>query len=104
MPRRHWHSICIWAIIMVDAMPQSSKVNLLASQGCWAWPRAVAELFEPRGINLIVVDSPSEFIQVLRQQRIYATIVDADAGMGQLAALRAVRTDYPPRALSGFGQ
>ncbi len=80
---------------MVEGVPQTSEVNLLASQGCWAWPRAVTELFEPRGVNLIVVDNPTQFIQVLRQKRVHATIVDADAGLGQLAALRAVRMDYP---------
>ncbi len=80
---------------MVESVPQSSEVNLLASQGCWAWPKAVVELFKPRGVNLIVVNSPAEFTQVLRHKRVHATIVDADAGMGQLAALRTIRTDYP---------
>lgn len=93
---------------MVEGLPQTGEVNLLASQGCWAWPMAVTELFEPRGVNLIVVDGPTQFIQVLRHKRVHATIVDADAGLGQLAALRAVRMDYPriPSLVlsSGWGQ
>jgi hypothetical protein len=33
------------------------EVNVLASGANWAWPEALHDIFEPRGVNLLVAES-----------------------------------------------
>jgi DNA-binding NtrC family response regulator len=80
---------------MVCAQSQLGEVNVLASQSNWAWPKALQDIFQPAGVNLIVARRVDEFIEVLRHTRIHATIIDADADLGRLSTVRIIRMDHP---------
>ena len=80
---------------MVCAASKLSDFNVLASQSDWAWPRALGDIFQPRGVNLIVAGAAGEFVNVLQHQRVHATIVDADEQLGGLATLRLIRMEFP---------
>jgi DNA-binding NtrC family response regulator len=79
------------------AMPsQFDEVNVLASEANWAWPLALRDIFEPRGVNLLVADSPTDFINIIRRKRIHTAIVDMDcAKAGGLATIKVIRMNYP---------
>lgn len=68
---------------------------MLTSKSDWAWPTALHAIFRPCGVNLIVADTASGFVDVLRQQRVHATIIDADFSSGGLATIRLLRGDFP---------
>jgi DNA-binding NtrC family response regulator len=80
---------------MVCAQSHLGEVNVLASQSNWAWPKALRDIFQPAGVNLIVARRVEEFVDVLRHKRIHATIIDADADLGRLSTIRIIRMDHP---------
>lgn len=81
---------------MVSRLSKLDEVNVLASEANWAWPLAVRDIFKPRGISLLVAKSVSEFVNVIEQKRIHATIVDMDSEKcNGLATIKIIRMDYP---------
>ncbi|MGD0077545.1 MAG: hypothetical protein ABSB91_02840 [Sedimentisphaerales bacterium] len=82
---------------------QSGEVSVLATQANWAWPLAVRDIFQPRGVNLLVAESTNDIVNVLRQRRIWTTIIDTDfqqSREGCLAAggfwtLKMIRMESP---------
>jgi len=80
---------------MMFNLPKLDEVNVLASGANWGWPTALRDIFEPRGINLLVAESTGEFVNVIEQMRIHTTIVDMDSEIGGLAAIKIIRMDYP---------
>jgi DNA-binding NtrC family response regulator len=81
---------------MVLRLSKLDEVNVLASEANWAWPLAVRDIFQPRGINLLVAKNVSEFVNVIEQKRIHATIVDMDSEKcSGLATIKIIRMDYP---------
>ena len=80
---------------MVFDLSKLDEVNVLASGANWAWPTALRDIFEPRGVNLLVAESTGEFVNVIEQVRIHTTIVDMDSEIGGLAAIKIIRMDYP---------
>jgi DNA-binding NtrC family response regulator len=83
-------------------------VSVLTTRADWAWPMALRDIFQPRGVNLMVVDGINQFVNVLRHRRIQATIVDTDAvgssrqgggpfglAQGGLWTLKIIRIEYP---------
>lgn len=76
--------------------PQLSEINVLASQAKWAWPQALRNIFRPRGVNLLVAEEASDFVNIIEHKRIHATIVDMDSEKANgLATIRIIRMDYP---------
>ncbi len=81
---------------MVSRLSKLDEISVLASEANWAWPLAVRDIFQPRGINLLVAKSVSEFVSVIEQKRIHATIVDMDSEKcNGLATIKIIRMDYP---------
>jgi DNA-binding NtrC family response regulator len=80
---------------MVAKMLQPDEVSVLTTQADWAWPMALRDIFQPRGVNLLVADGIDQFVNVLRHRRIQATIVDTDSGQGSAWALKIIRIEYP---------
>ncbi len=74
---------------------QPNEFNILASEANWAWPEALRDIFEPRGVNLLVARSPVEFANVIEQKRIHTTIVDIDPETSGLMTIRIIRMNYP---------
>lgn len=80
---------------MVAMRAQHSEFNILASEANWAWPEALRDIFEPRGVNLLVAHSAGEFVDVIKQKRIHTTIVDMDSEINGLMTIRIIRMNYP---------
>jgi DNA-binding NtrC family response regulator len=81
---------------MVFDLPKLDEVNVLASEANWAWPMALHDIFQPRGVNLLVAESCDEFVHIIERRRIHTTIVDMDSERTDgLAAIRMIRMDYP---------
>ena len=72
------------------------EVNVLASQASWAWPAALREVFQPRGVNLLVAEDADQFVNIIRSKRIHTTILDTDSEKSStLTTIRIIRMDYP---------
>lgn len=81
---------------MLAEHPQLDDVNVLTSAANWAWPEALRDLFKPRGVNLLVAESPSDFVHIIARRRIHTTIVDMDSERANgLATVKIIRMDFP---------
>jgi DNA-binding NtrC family response regulator len=80
---------------MVSGRREYSEINVLASEADWAWPKAVSDIFQPRGVNLLVAKNAGEFVNVIERRRIHTTIVDIDSETNSLSTISVIRTDYP---------
>ena len=81
---------------MVSNLSQLEEVNVLVSDANWAWPEALRHIFKPRGVNLLVAESASEFVNIIERKRIHTTIVDMDSERSNgLATIRIIRIEYP---------
>jgi DNA-binding NtrC family response regulator len=81
---------------MVSNLSQLEEVNVLVSDANWAWPDALRCIFRPRGVNLLVAESASEFVNIIERKRIHTTIVDMDSERSNgLAMIRIIRIEYP---------
>jgi len=92
---RHWHSICTSPKVVVAELTKLNEINVLASRAGWAWPQALHAIFEPRGISLLMAESPVEFVNIIERRRIHTAIVDVDCEGGGLVTVRIIRTDFP---------
>jgi len=88
---------------MVAETLQPEDISLLTTRQDWGWPTAVRDIFQPRGVNLLVADGVDQFVNVLRHRRVQATIVDTDPALPSatqgrpagLWTLRIIRIEYP---------
>jgi CheY-like chemotaxis protein len=69
--------------------------SVLVSEGDWAWPEALREIFKPRAVSLLVARRIAELVNVIESRRIHTAIVDMDWSEGGLAALRVIRASCP---------
>jgi DNA-binding NtrC family response regulator len=77
-------------------MKTESEVNVLASEARWAWPRALQEIFRPRGVSLLVAENANEFVNIIHRRRIHTTIVDMDSEeYNGLTTIKIIRMNYP---------
>jgi DNA-binding NtrC family response regulator len=78
------------------ARSKLEEVNVLTSEASWAWPEAVRNIFRPRGVNLLVARSTSDFVDIIERRRIHTTIVDMDSERSNgLATIRIIRMGHP---------
>ena len=84
-------------ITMVAEILQPDEVSLLTTQAGWAWPQALRDIFQPRGVNLLVAENANDIVNVLRHRRICTTIIDTDPGepTAGLWTLRIIRLENP---------
>jgi len=81
---------------MVYETSKFDEINVLASQADWAWPMALRDIFQPRGVNLLVAQGTNDFVQIIQQKRIHTTIVDMDSEKSSgMATVRIIRMEYP---------
>ncbi|MCK4887767.1 MAG: response regulator [Planctomycetes bacterium] len=70
--------------------------NVLASQLSWAWPVALRDIFTPRGVGLLVANEADEFVNIMEQKRIHATIIDMDHDRAKaLTTIKIIRMSQP---------
>ena len=87
--------VCNSNIAMVADLRQFADINVLASQANWDWPGALRDIFQPRGINLLVAESTNDIVNVLRHRQISTTIVDTDCEQADLWTLKIIRMEQP---------
>jgi DNA-binding NtrC family response regulator len=81
---------------MVWGLSKLDEINVLASQANWEWPEAVRYIFRPRGVNLMVAGSATEFVNIIGNRRIHTTIVDMDSEEPNgLTMIKIIRMGYP---------
>ncbi|MHC4510723.1 MAG: response regulator [Planctomycetota bacterium] len=81
---------------MVSNLSKLEEVNVLASDASWAWPEALRCIFRPRGVNLLVAENATDFVNIIEKKRIHTTIVDMDSEQSNgLATIRIIRMGYP---------
>lgn len=81
---------------MVFGLSKADEINILANAVDWAWPEAVRDIFQPRGVNLLMAERAEEFVSIVEQKRIHTIIVDMDSEKCDgLATIKIIRMDYP---------
>ena len=81
---------------MVSNLSKLEEINVLASEANWAWPVALRNIFQPRGVNLLAAGNASECVSLIKQKRIHTTIVDMDSDKANgLTTIKIIRLDYP---------
>jgi len=81
---------------MVAMRSEFNEVNVLASRANWAWPLALRDIFQPRGVNLLIADEPADFVTIIRRKRIHTAIIDMDSDRANgLATIKVIRVNYP---------
>ena len=81
---------------MISNLSKLEEINVLVSDANWAWPEALRCIFRPRGINLLVAENASEFVNIIEKKRIHTTIVDMDSEQSNgLATIKIIRIEYP---------
>jgi DNA-binding NtrC family response regulator len=61
---------------MAIKLSQPDNINVLINNADWAWPQAVAQIFQPRGINALVADSAQHIVQIIDNRQIHLAILD----------------------------
>jgi DNA-binding response OmpR family regulator len=62
--------------MMAGRLSQPENINVLISDANWAWPQAVTEIFQPRGINALLADSAEDMVRIVANNKIHLAIVD----------------------------
>ena len=61
---------------MALRLTKPDSVNVLIEDSDWAWPRAVTEIFQPRGINALLAESTTEAVRLVSNNRIHLAILN----------------------------
>lgn len=81
---------------MVNESSQLNEVNVLASEANWAWPEALKNIFQPRGVNLLVAGNATEFLNIIQRKRIHTTIFDTDCQKSNaLTVIKIIHMNHP---------
>jgi DNA-binding NtrC family response regulator len=80
---------------MVAVHKQPEQINVLASAAGWAWPQALRDIFQPRGISLLMADNTNQFVNILNNRRVHTAIIDMDSAATSLAMIKVIKMDYP---------
>lgn len=62
---------------MAFRFTQPDRITILIENANWAWPQAVTNIFQPRGISALVAQSTSDAVRLIRNNRIHLAIIDA---------------------------
>ena len=73
-----------------------SEINVLVGESDWAWPRAIENIFAPRGVNSIVAANATDALDIISSRRIHTAIVDMDSEQASgLSVIRIIHGYYP---------
>jgi len=95
-----WHIICNLfevKLLLWSANMAPDQINVLLGRSDWDWPRAVEQLFAPRGIRAMVAVSAGDAVRILETSRVHMALLDVDSRTaGGLSMVRAIR-GYEPQ-------
>jgi len=73
-------------------LSKTDNVNVLISDANWAWPQAVSEIFQPRGINALVAKSTNDIVHIINNNKIHLAIFDSTTtGQSDMHTLKIIR-------------
>jgi len=76
----------------MQRLSQSASYNVLLTNANWAWPQAVAQIFQPRGINALVANSATEMVRIVITNKIHLAILDqAPDDLSGMHTLKIIR-------------
>ena len=71
-------------------------ISVLFSSADWAWPDAVRNIFEPRGVSSLLARSADDALDIIEHRRIHAAVLDMDSEKSSgLSLVRIIRSHYP---------
>ena len=77
---------------MMARLSQPGSINVLLTNANWAWPQAVAQIFQPRGINALVANSAAEMVRIVTTNKIHLAILDqATNDLSGMHTLKIIR-------------
>jgi DNA-binding NtrC family response regulator len=81
---------------MMYEILQPGQINVLVSEANWGWPMAMRSLFEPRGVSMLLARRPGDVLEIIRQRRVQAAIVDMDSeALSGVGAIRIIHAHNP---------
>lgn len=82
--------------IVVCSVTKSGEVNVLISQANWAWPEAVRNIFQPRGVGLLIAEDANDALDIINKRRIYTAIVDVESEkLNAFATIKIIHVHHP---------
>jgi len=79
--------------VLITDSPRSHDVR---GDDGWAWPQAVSEIFQPRGINALIAKSSSDIVKLVSNNKIHLAILDSVINdLTGMQALKAIRQHDP---------
>ncbi len=77
---------------MAQRLSQPENINVLIGNADWAWPQAVAQIFQPRRINALVADSLSDMVRLVAYNKMHLAILDSRPDdVSGMQALKIIR-------------
>ena len=81
---------------MAQRLAKPQSVNVLITDASWAWPQAVAEIFQPRGINALLANKGGEIVRLVSNNKIHLAILDTvQDDLTGMQALKVIRQHDP---------
>jgi len=78
------------------SVPKTDEINILVSQANWAWPVALKDIFEPRGVNMLLADDTDACVDIIEHRRIHTAIIDMDSEKNNgLAMAKVIHNHFP---------
>lgn len=78
---------------MARRLSTTGTINVLINAADWAWPQAVAQIFQPRGFNALIANSPEEALQLATRHRIHLAVLDV-RGLPNVVGQRPGRSAF----------
>jgi DNA-binding NtrC family response regulator len=77
---------------MAQQMSQPDIVNVLLNNADWAWPQAVRDIFQPRGVNALVADSCNDIVRIVTNNKIHLALLDmSQDDLSMIHTLKIIR-------------
>ena len=78
------------------SIPKTDEVNILVSPADWAWPVALKDIFQPRGVNMLLADDADDCVDIIEHSRIHTAIIDMDCEKANgLIMVKTIRNHFP---------
>ena len=74
---------------MAQRLSQPENINVLISNADWAWPQAVAEIFQPRRVNALVANSVNDMVRLITYNKMH--LASLDSHLDDLSGMQALK-------------